>query len=164
MQPNLSLPRGQTWSLVAQTAILLGLLAIAGLLLTLRQSQRELDRAEYGEQVEAKANEAVQCDYLLGRMRDDPSEAARQALSLRLVDNLSALRAMLPSADPNVRTVCGKTWARIVREEKAHPEYYLSSSAPMRSMEIKLWAALDHPNNTANPGASPAPSGVTENN
>ncbi|HEX4646847.1 MAG TPA: hypothetical protein VH598_14685 [Verrucomicrobiae bacterium] len=123
---------------------LIAALAIAGLAF----GAREYGKRSSGEQ--ADANAAAMDDLLeisqtcqkLHFLNVGDMEQAKQELSLRLAEDVKQLRASMAMADKVVSNRCQTTLRAILRDQHAHPEFYLTTSPQARLHEARAWEAV----------------------
>lgn len=144
-----------------------GLLAIVGVCVATLSTQRELQRSQEDAELTQRTVDATQLSYLLGKMGrlgDTNPDAVKEILGTRLADDLAVVRSMLPASDAATGAVMENAFARIIQQEKAHPDFYLSSSQPARAGEGKLWAVLAASARNLIPYNQTGLAGMTKNN
>ncbi len=73
-------------------------------------------------------NEAAHLHVLLRQISSGRVDEAKSQLKVQLVEDLAAMKPLVASASPEAAGYARCVLAQIDRQQKAHPDYYLTSS------------------------------------
>lgn len=85
-----------------------------------------------------RLNEIAHLHVLLAHISSGHTDEAKSELKIRLADEIAAVNPMVASASPAANDYGRRVLAMIDRQQKAHPDYYLTSSTSAGPDKIKL--------------------------
>ena len=134
---------GGCWtSAILKTSCVLSVMAMAVLVLgawTYEKEARDIDRAARADAFVEKLHDLATDNGLLREISQGHAETARAALSMRMAEAFTTLGPDMTGADEADRYFAKMISSRILMEERACPDLYLSPSPELRRLQTYAW-------------------------
>lgn len=137
-------PNGYSRGLVIAAAGLLGLMVVAGLTRAVRvcvDHQQEVVDAENNLQAVIKVQEIERINHFVRLINEGRADEVKRIMSLDLAEGVAGTRAAATTATGGSRTYVMDYCDLILRDEKAHPEHYLTAEPEAQLAERRAWEA-----------------------